>query len=177
MSESLASPEKQAFTAQAVDLAVKELQRVSVDFYKIQLGHVRQLIYLAITVSTAIACAVVHFQPVELPALGSFFFAVLCLSFAGGVCAFLYGVRSLRGGETPNVVPSYYALADEVEQVSPQYDAQQARLVLLSRLDDAIALNGIKMKEKAERIRLLNKSILAVSAVAAFATLALFLIV
>lgn len=168
-----------SFTDKVIDSANSELKRLSVDLYNAQLSHIRQLIYLSITVATASAGVIVstpywdgNFVGISFAQI--FFFVILCLGFLLSVVSFLYGICSLRGGDIPIVQERYGELIDQAYAPDGECASQNAKLDYLIKIDDAIESYRSKISKKACKIRKLNQMILCAGCCAAFAVLALF---
>lgn len=168
-----------AFTEFAVKAGLDEHKRLTVDLNNVQLGHIRQLIYLSITVSTAIAGVIVSTpmwsgQNAPLSSFELFLMFLLGLSFIVAAGSFLYGVRSLRGGDLPIIVKSYGEMTDNALGADGFGHSHQAYQTLLVEIDRANKEFRDSISNKARKIRALNLAILGAASCAAFAVLALF---
>lgn len=168
-----------SFLQDLIKAGLDENKRLSVDLYNIQLAHIRQLIYLAITITAAISAVIVNTPQwrgefVEVSGLSLFFFITLCLSLVLSVVAFIVGVISLRGGDIPVIVEDYVDLADEALSADGCGKSTEARQKLLILINDSIQAHRNAIVQKASKIRALNPLILCAACCAAVSVLALF---
>lgn len=157
-------------------MATDEHKRITVDLHGMQLQHVRQLIYLSITLATALAGVISYATKMHLDEIGRCG-VLLCLAamICSAVC-FVLGIRALRGegGTVPVVVASYQDIALMGFFPDGGYAMQTAVAEVLNSTQTAIVEHRAMMSAKGKKIRELNSYVQLTAVCAALGVLALF---
>lgn len=179
--------EHEAFTEKMLKIALDERKMLAIDRHNLQIGHIRQSLYLSITLAGAV-CAVAACTPYfnSKPVFSdAALWQVLMLGAALTLCigAFLYGAYSLRGeidGRVPKLdfmcpgVENFVDIVNWTHHPDGSGQADEMQGVFLSHVTMIVQEHYQMMEMKARKIRNLNAIVLAAASVAAIATLSLF---
>lgn len=161
--------------------SIEELKIRSIDRRNMQDSKIRQLIYLCVTLCTAIG-TVITLTPfwagkgAVLSAAQPWHLFLLCIAFILSAVGFIYGVWALMG-ENGGVVPiekEYAQILRDGYGADHSGTTYEASISWLDRIDTSLDEYESLIVEKAKKIRTLNKIVLGAAGCAAVASVALF---
>lgn len=179
--------EHEAFTEKMLKIALDERKMLAIDRHNLQLTHIRQSLYLSITLAGAV-CTVAACTPYfnNKPVFAdAALWQVLMLGTALVLCigAFLYGAYSLRGeidGRVPKLdfmcpgVENFVDIVNWTHHPDGTGQADEMQGIFLSHVTMIVQEHYRMMEMKARKIRNLNAIVFAAASIAAIATLSLF---
>lgn len=158
--------EYEAFTDVVLNKLLDEHKLFSSDHHKLQLDIVKNYLWLAAIVASAVGAVLStkEFKLTELSSSDAISLSALMFSALLACVAFIKGTRLLlgeRGGLQPVITPSYYALLEKAYGDDESQKTFIAKQEWISELEGAVIYLRTIHTEKAKKIRELNGYLVA----------------